>query len=170
MGRGIFFYIERLYRQPLLLAAGHCAARPAALLDQSLGGLEILRVQARRHEFAVRAALGAGRGRILQECLTKSMLLALVGSALAAVLAYVSTAVLSSFLTPTGSGEPTTLRPDARVVIVTTVLALLTLLFGLAPAMLAGRTSPNALLKTKGVQRRGGTTARRRRTRCRRRY
>jgi predicted permease len=160
-GRGFSFYIEQQYRQPLFLLQG-IVLLVLMLCCINLGGLEVARVQARQHEFAVRTALGAGRGRILQQCLTESMVLALAGSALAALLAYFSTATLSSFLTPTGSAEPTSLRPDARVLIVTTVLAIITtLLFGLAPALIAGRAAPGTLLKWRGVQQRRDTLRRR---------
>jgi predicted permease len=54
------------------------------------------------------------------------------------------------------------LRPDARVLVVTTALALLTtVLFGFLPAWIAGRTSRGTLLKSQGVQQRGSTLPRR---------
>jgi predicted permease len=149
------------YGQPLLLLQA-IVLLVLLLCCVNLGGLQLARVQARQHEFAVRSALGAGRGRILQQCLTESLLLAVAGSLLAAGLAWSSTATLSTFLTPAGSDESTVLRPDARVLIFTTALALVTtLLFGLLPAWIAGRTSPGTLLKSKGVQQRGGTLRRR---------
>lgn len=156
-----FSYLVREYGQPLRLLQGVVLV-VLLLCCVNLGGLQLARVQARQHEFAVRSALGAGRGRILQQCLTESLLLAIAGSLLAAGLAWSSTATLSAFLTPAGSGESTVLRPDARVLIVTTALALITtLLFGLLPAWIAGRTSPGTLLKSKGVQQRGSTLRRR---------
>ena len=144
-----------MYQQPLLLLQG-IVLLVLLLCCINLAGLQIARVQVRRHEFALRTALGAGHRRILQQCLTESLLLAFCGSILAALLAYYSTAAFSSFLTPAGSVGETFLRPDARVLIVTTALALLTtLLFGLAPALTAGGISPGALLKSQRVQRRG---------------
>ncbi len=156
-----FSFLEKQYRQPLLLLQG-IVLLVLLLCSVNLGGLQLARVQARQHEFAIRSALGAGRGRLLQQCLTESLLLALVGSLLAAGIAWSSTAALGAFLTPPGSGDTTLLRPDARVLIVTTVLALVTtLLFGLLPAWIAGHTSPGTLLKSQGVQRRGSTLRRR---------
>jgi predicted permease len=156
-----FSDLAQQYGQPLSLLQGVVLV-VLLLCCVNLGGLQLARVQARQHEFAVRTALGAGRGRIVQQCLTESLSLALAGSALAALLAYYSTAALSTFLTPPGSIESTVLRPDARVLIFTTALALIaTLLFGLLPAWIAGRTSPDTLLKSKGVQQRGGTLRRR---------
>jgi putative ABC transport system permease protein len=160
-GRGFAYMEQHAYRQPLLLL--QCIVLLVLLMCCiNLGGLQVARVQTRRHEFALRAALGAGRGRILQQCLTESLLLAIAGSALAAIIAYDSTAAFGSFLTPAGSVETTVLRPDARVLVFTLALALITtLLFGLMPALLAGRVSPGTLLNAKGMQQRSGTLRRR---------
>jgi predicted permease len=154
-------FLDQQFRQPLLLLQG-IVLLVLLLCCINLGGLQTSRLQARQHEFAVRAALGATRSRIVQQCLTESLLLAFIGSVLAAALAWSSTAALGAFLTPAGSGESTILRPDARVLALTSVLALLTtLLFGLAPALLASRGSSATMLKTRATSRR--TSALRRR-------
>jgi hypothetical protein len=57
------------YGQPLLLLQA-IVLLVLLLCCVNLGGLQLARVQARQHEFAVRSALGAGRGRILQQCAT----------------------------------------------------------------------------------------------------
>ena len=158
--RGMSF-LEHQYRQPLLLLQG-IVLLVLLLCCINLGGLQTSRLQARQHEFAVRTALGAARSRIVQQCLTESLLLAFIGSVVAAALAWSSTAALGAFLTPPGSGEVTLLRPDVRVLALTSVLALVTtLLFGLAPALLASRGSSATLLKTRTTSRR--TSALRRR-------
>ena len=158
--RGIPF-LEREYRQPLLLLQA-IVSLILLLCCVNLGGLQVARVQARQHEFAVRSALGAGRIRILQQCLTESLLLALIGSLLAAWLAWTSTTVLSTFLTPAGAVRNTSLHPNAHVLVFTTALAfLVTLLFGLAPAVLAGHIASFSLLKTQAAHRRTGTLRRR---------
>jgi predicted permease len=146
-----FSEIAEQYSKPLLLIQGIVLA-VLLLCCMNLAGLQTARLQSRQHEFAVRSALGAGRWRILQQCLVESLVLAFLGSIVAAALAWFSVRMISSFLTPAGSGESTQLQPDAHILAITAALALLTtLLFGLAPAWLAGRVAPNSVLKNKGT-------------------
>ena len=152
-GRG-FAFIRKENRQALMLLQG-IVILVLVLCCVNLTSVQFSRAQARQHEFAVRAALGAGWGRIVQQSLIESLLLALTGSIAAAAMAWFSTRALSAFLTPPGSAEPFLLRPDIRVLAFTSVLALLTtLLFGLAPAIFASRTAPAGLLKSAGTNRR----------------
>jgi ABC-type antimicrobial peptide transport system permease subunit len=48
----------------------------------NVGGLLMARVYARQHEFSVRSAIGAGRGRLTRQYLTESFLIALAGAGL----------------------------------------------------------------------------------------
>jgi predicted permease len=124
----------------------------------NLSGLQLARVQARQHEFAVRAALGAGRRRIVQQCMVESMLLAAIGSLVAAAAAWFSTGAMAAFLTPSNSAEPTLLRPDISILLFSSVLALVaTLFFGLTPAFVAVRGVHAALLKENDTHKRGNT-------------
>ncbi len=158
--RGMSF-LDQQFRQPLLLLQG-IVLLVLLLCCINLGGLQTSRLQARQHEFAVRTALGATRSRVVQQCLTESLLLAFIGSVLAAALAWFSTVALGAFLTPAGSADATILRPDTRVLALTSALALLTtLLFGLAPALLASRGSSATLLKTRATSRRTSMLRRR---------
>ena len=121
----------------------------------NLGGLQMAQVQRHQQEFAIRAALGAGRARILRQCLTESLLLAIPGSLLAAGIAWLATPTLGAFLTPAGLSESTVIRPDTSVLLFTTVLAVVTtLLFGLVPALRAGNIAPATVLKGQGMHRR----------------
>lgn len=146
-----FSEIAEDYARPLLLIQS-IALAVLLLCCVNLAGLQMARVQARRQEFAVRSALGAGRGRILRQCLVESLLLALLGAICAAGLAWASVRAISGFFTPAGSAAPIQLQPDATVLLITGVFALLTaLLFGMAPAWLAGKVSPAAVLKNRGT-------------------
>ena len=149
-----FAFIRNQYRQSLMLLQG-IVVLVLVLCCVNLTSVQFSRAQARQHEFAVRAALGANWRRIIQQSLIESLLLAVIGSVAAAALAWSSTRALSAFLTPPGSAEPFLLRPDVRVLAFTSVLALLTtLLFGLAPAVFASRTAPAGLLRSSGTNRR----------------
>ena len=159
--RGMSF-LDQQFRQPLLLLQG-IVLLVLLLCCINLGGLQTSRLQARQHEFAVRTALGATRSRVVQQCLTESLLLAFIGSVLAAALAWFST-VCAGSVSHSGRfrGCHNPARPDTRVLALTSALALLTtLLFGLAPALLASRGSSATLLKTRATSRRTSMLRRR---------
>ncbi|HTV82984.1 MAG TPA: ADOP family duplicated permease [Acidobacteriaceae bacterium] len=146
-----FSEIAEDYGKPLLLIQA-IALAVLLLCCVNLAGLQMARIQAREQEFAVRSALGAGRGRILRQCLVESMLLATVGCVFAADLAWASVRIISGFFTPAGSGSPIQLQPDPTVLLFTAAFALLTtLLFGLTPAWLAGKVSPGAVFRGRGT-------------------
>jgi predicted permease len=99
--------------------------------------LLLARNAARQREFSVRQALGAGRGELLRQLLTESLILVSVGGALAWGFAEMATRLLGRWAQIESS-----LAPDRTVLLFTLgVLALAGLLFGLAPlrVALAGR-------------------------------
>jgi len=119
----------------------------------NVANLMLSRAQSRQSEIAVRTAIGAGRGRLIRQLLTESMLLALCGGG-AGILAALWTIRLMN------RGLPPNIIPIPRIPIDGGVLAfalavtLLTgLVFGLAPAWDASRTDLAAILKQGG---RGG--------------
>jgi len=151
-----FSQLEMEYGPALLLLQG-VVLLVLLLCCVNLGGLQMARVQRHRQEFAIRSALGAGRMRMLRQCLTESLLLALVGSAIAAAVAWFSVPVMAAFLTPAGSGETSLVRPDLRMLGFTTVMAVVTtILFGLVPAMRASKAAPAEVLKGQGPNQRVG--------------
>ncbi len=107
---------------------------------------------ARQKEFALRAALGAGRLRIVRQLLTESVLLSLFGGGLGLLLAYWMLKAFRVF----GAGQIPRLEQitlDSRVLAFSIVLSLLTgIVFGLAPAWQAARTDLNQTLKEGGRQ------------------
>ena len=103
--------------------------------------LLIARAASRRQEIAVRTSLGAGRGIIIRQLLTESLMLALVGGALGAGLAHWSVNALVAFA-PRDLLGGSELRIDTRILIYVAGLSVLTgLTAGLVPAFLVARRS-----------------------------
>jgi len=107
----------------------------------NVANLLLARAAQRRRELAIRLALGAGRGRLIRQLLTESLLLGLLAGGLAIGFAYVAKNGLWA-LRPPGFGNGIHLVMDARVLGFTLAIALgATVLFGLAPALQATRAS-----------------------------
>lgn len=107
--------------------------------------LLLARGSARSRDVAVRAALGAGRSRILRELLTESLLLALFGSALGLAVTYWSADAVAALLP---LGFTVTFEPDWRVMAFATLLAGTTaVVFGLVPAWQVARVDCHTVLK-----------------------
>ena len=104
----------------------------------------------REQEIGARTALGASRARIVRQLLTESALLAVVGGALGALLAWWGTRGLVA-LAPERIPGLRTVHVDLRVLGVSMVASLATgLLFGLAPALSSTRVSPALVLRSGG--------------------
>jgi len=111
----------------------------------NVSNLMLARSTGRAREFAIRAALGAGRWRLLRQSLTESVLLALAGGGLGLLLAGLCTRVAISTL-PTALPRANEIGLDFRVVLFTFTISLLTgVLAGLTPAL---RTSQGRLFET----------------------
>ncbi len=100
----------------------------------NVANLLLSRAVARQKEMAVRSALGAGRGRLLRQLLTESLLLSLSGGAMGL---FVARAVLTAFSRTQSLGlAPFTVRLDGEILAFTFVLAIATaVLFGIIPAL-----------------------------------
>jgi len=111
-----------------------------------LGNLLMARAAARRREIAVRIAIGASRQRVLGQLLTESVVLALCGSALALVLAWLSVGTLNS-LSQEVLPRNEDIRIDVFVLAYTALMAVGTgILFGFAPAWRSLDVAPGEAL------------------------
>ena len=100
----------------------------------NLANLLLSRSAARRSEMGVRASLGAGRGRLIRQLLTESVLLAGIGAVAGLLLAWVATRFLIR-LDPEILPRANEIGLDGRVAAFTAAIAVLTgILFGLVPA------------------------------------
>jgi putative ABC transport system permease protein len=115
----------------------------------NLANLMLARASGRRREMAVRLAVGASQGRLIQQLLTEGLLLAAAGAVFGLLLAQVLSRFLVSFLTTSDDPVFVNLHLDWRVFIFTAGLAILTsLLFALAPALRAAGTGLGSALKS----------------------
>lgn len=126
----------------------------------NVSGLLLARGAARQPEIAVRASMGAGRGRLIRQLLTESLVLALPAGALGVVLAWLTLDILvANIPLRIPSNSPVTL--NLEVLGLTAALLVMTALtFGLAPAIRLSRVRGGAVLA--GSSRRLGSALSRR--------
>jgi predicted permease len=120
------------------------------IVSANLGGLLISRGIARSPEIAMRLALGAGRGRIVRQLITESLLLAFAGGALGFLLSTWTSRLLVNFYSVDAEGyrHLFDIRPNTNVLLFSLVVtATAGALFGLLPALQASRTNLNQAAK-----------------------
>jgi len=111
-------------------------------------GLLTSRAPARAREMALRLAIGAGRGRLVRQLITESLLLALVAGALGLGVGYAGMMLFRQIELPTDLPIAITIRMDERALVFSLVVAVVsTLLFGLSPALHASRADLTAVMK-----------------------
>jgi len=123
----------------------------ALLLLIGCGNVSILllaRATSREHEFAVRSAIGASRGRIVRQLLTESLLLSLTGAALGVMLAYKLLDVIVAYLPQYSFPHEAAIRINLPVLLFSVIIAVITgILFGLWPALHLARTDASQALQ-----------------------
>jgi putative ABC transport system permease protein len=131
---GLAQHVSGQLRPTLVVLA--CAVGVVMLIVcANLSNLLLARGATRKKEIAIRTAMGAGRGRLIAQMLTESLVLSCCGAALGLVLAFVGTRALAH-LTSVSIPLLSDVRIDGSVLGFTLVAALLTgLLFGLVPAL-----------------------------------
>jgi predicted permease len=108
------------------------------IVCSNMANLMIARALGRRREIAIRLAVGAGRGRLIRQLLTESLVLAVAGGALGLLLAWAITTAIVRFQPPMLVSLSLDLGLDATVLAFTFGVAVLAgLLFGLVPALQA---------------------------------
>ncbi len=133
--------IENYYPRVMLVGLGALAGIATVLATVGLYGVMSFLVERRRQEIGVRAALGAGRARILRLILGQSLRLAVVGAALGLAGAWALSRVLAEFLFGVSPADP------AIFGAVTAVLVLVSLAAGTVPALKAARVDPAVSLR-----------------------
>jgi predicted permease len=150
-GRGGREFDRNYYRRPLLILLS-VVGMVILVACANLAGLSLARSASRQHEFAVRASLGAGCGRLARQILTESLLLALSGGILGVMLALWGKNVLSHLLAGSAQGLHYDTSLDLTVLSFSFAITLVTaLLSGLLPALRAARIDSLAVLKERST-------------------
>lgn len=139
--------IREGYSLPLKLLM--CVAGIVLLVAcANVANLLLARASSRRREIATKLALGAGRGRVVRQFLTESLVLASLGGALALAFAWWGSIVLVRMISTGESPVRLDVQPDWRVFGFTAAVSLLTgILFGMAPALRTTRIDPAPAMK-----------------------
>src|ERR1051325_7218959 len=144
IGRTVMWFTFGLSAFVLLIA---CA---------NLANLQLVRTAARARELAVRAALGAGRWRLLRQSLTESILLSLIGGTISLIIALVAVRFISArmFMDLPGASVQLDYKVFGFALLISVVTGVL---FGTVPAWLASRADVNQALRENS---RGSTAGR----------
>jgi putative ABC transport system permease protein len=148
--------------ETLLIVMG-MAGLMALMLCPNIAGLLIVRVARRTREISVRYALGARRGRLVQQLLTEGLLLGIAGGVIGSVLApQMSKLLIRTIWSSDAASVSLTSHPDLRTLAFNFGLALLmSVLFSMAPALQFWRPDVTQALKQQATTIAGASSLRR---------
>jgi putative ABC transport system permease protein len=137
--------------RPILLVMASAVGLVLLIACANVANLLLVRATARRREIAIRAAIGAGRGRIIRQLLTESVLLSVAGGIAGLALGLIGIRALLAINTaelPRLGEKGTLVGADWRVLAFTLLISVGTgILFGLIPALQSSRADLSATLK-----------------------
>ena len=149
-------FLRRTYEKPLWVLMG-VVALVLLIACANLASLLTARAAARQKEIAIRLAIGSGRGRLIRQLLTESVLLSVTGALAGLALAVGMVKALLGFLPINISGYNISSTPDGQVLAFTFALSVLAALaFGLMPALQSTRPAIAATLEDQAGSVTGG--------------
>lgn len=127
----------------------------------NVANLFMARARDRRREMGIRISMGAGRGRIVQQLLTESLIFSILAGLAGLGLAKVATGLLSNFRPPIDGPFQFNVELSPTVLLFTAAVSLSAgFVFGMAPALLAARSGTASALRGASSERSGGQTTR----------
>jgi predicted permease len=143
--------LRRSFSRPLLVLMG-VVGLVLLIACANLASLQLARAATREREIAVRLSLGATPARLLRQLLTEGVLLSVFGGVVGLAVAYWCCAVLPKWASGRATPIPLNLTPDARVLLFSLSIALLSgILSGLVPAWQGTRVEPVKALKKRAA-------------------